>query len=74
MNYNDALKRLRKDYNYNQKQIAEILNTSQQQWSLYENGMRELSTSQIIKLCKKLNVSADYVLGLTDRRTSLPRE
>ena len=74
MNYNDALKRLRKDYNYNQKQIAEILSTSQQQWSLYENGMRELSTSQIIKLCKELNVSADYVLGLTDKRTSLPRE
>lgn len=66
MNYNEALKRARELRGLGQKNIATILNTTQQQISLYENGMRELKTTQIIKLCKTLNLSADYLLGLSD--------
>lgn len=66
MNYNEALKRARERKELEQKNIAEILSTTQQQISLYETGQRELKTSQIIKLCKTLNLSADYILGLTD--------
>lgn len=73
MNYADALKRLREYNSYTQKDIAEILNTSQQQWSLYEHGMRELRTTQIIKLARTFNVSADYILGLTNERKPYPR-
>ena len=67
MMYNEALKRLRENHEYTQRQMGELLNTSQQQWSLYETGIRELKTSQIITLCNHFNVSADYILGLPNR-------
>lgn len=73
MRYNDALKRLREYNNYTQKDMAIILKTTQQQWSLYENGIRELKTTQIIELAKKFNVSADFILGLTNESRPYPR-
>lgn len=73
MNYADALKRLREYNSCTQKDMAEVLKTSQQQWSLYENGLRELKTTQIIELAKKFNISADYILGLTDEKRPYPR-
>ncbi len=67
MNYNEALRRAREHCELEQRDVAEILNTTQQQISLYETGQREMKSSQIIKLCKELNVSADFVLGLKDK-------
>lgn len=67
MNYNEALRRAREYKELEQKNIAEILNTTQQQISLYETGQREMKSSQIIKLCKELNLSADFILGLKDK-------
>lgn len=67
MNYNEALKRAREYRELEQKNVAEILGTTQQQISLYETGQREMKSSQIIKLCKELNLSADFVLGIKDK-------
>ncbi len=64
MNYNEALRRAREHCELEQKDIAKILNTTQQQISLYETGQREMKSSQIIKLCKELKLSADFILGL----------
>lgn len=64
MMYNEALKRTRENKELTQKQMAAILNTTQQQYSLYETGQREMKAPQIINICKKLNISADYLLGL----------
>lgn len=64
MNYNEALRRAREYRELEQKDVAKILNTTQQQVSLYETGQREMKSSQIIKLCKELKVSADFILGL----------
>lgn len=58
------IRELREDHDRKQKEIADILNISQQQYSLYENGNRDIKTEQIIKLCLFYNVSADYILGL----------
>ncbi len=71
MIYNEALKNAREYKELEQKKIAEILQTTQQQVSLYETGKRELKTTQIIKLCKCLNLSADYILGLIDEPRKL---
>lgn len=71
MIYNEALRRAREYKELEQKNVAEILKTTQQQISLYETGIRELKTSQIITLCKNLNLSADYILGLTDEPRKL---
>ena len=62
--YNEKLKELREDRDLFQKDIAELLNTTQQYYSEYEKGNRKLPVEHLITLCKFYNVSADYILGL----------
>lgn len=64
MKFNERLKETRKNKNIGQKEMANILGITQQQYSLYENGIRKLPAEMIPKICLKLNVSADYILGL----------
>ena len=66
MNYQQKLKELREDNDLFQKDIAKILNISQQYYSDYENGKRPLPIEHLITLCKYYNISADYVLSLPD--------
>jgi len=49
-----------------QKDIAENIDISLRSYQRYEKGEREPSSSVIIKLCNYLDVSADYLLGLSD--------
>ena len=60
----ERLKESRKAAGYTQAQIAEILNMTQQQYSRFENGKFELNYSQIIKICKLYDISADYLFGI----------
>ena len=60
------LKKIRKNKNLKQQDIAEIISVKQNTVSRYENHKRELTSEQIIKLTKALEVSADYFLGLID--------
>lgn len=62
--YNEILKDLREDRDLNQKDVAEILEMKQQQYSNYERVARELPLSHLKTLCAFYNVSADYILGL----------
>ena len=57
---------LREDNNYTQKEIAKILNCSQQVYSNYELGQRDIPTDILIKLAVFYNVSVDYILGISD--------
>ena len=57
---------LREDNNYTQKEMAKILNCSQQVYSNYELGQRDIPTDILIKLAAFYNVSVDYILGITD--------
>ena len=66
MTYYPRLKDLREDKDLTQKQVAEMLFITQQQYSLYEKGYREIPVSMIIKLAKFYNVSTDYILELKD--------
>lgn len=63
-NYNDIIRELREDNDLTQTQIADVLGTSQQIYSRYELGIRELPIKHLITLCKYYNISADYILGL----------
>ena len=51
-----------------QQEIAELLCTTQQQISKYENDMQEIPCRHIITLARYYNVSTDYLLGLTDSK------
>ena len=56
---------LREDKDLKQRQIAEFLNCSQQVYSNYELGQRDLPTDVLIKLANFYDVSIDYLLGQT---------
>lgn len=57
---------LREDNDLTQKQMANILNCSQQVYSNYELGQRDIPTDILIKISRFYNVSTDYILGETD--------
>lgn len=64
------LRDLREDGNQiiKQQDIANLLNTSQQTYSLWELGVREIPFHHIITLAKFYNVSIDYIAGLTNKK------
>lgn len=57
---------LREDRDLKQKHLAEILNCSQQVYSNYELGQRDIPTDVLIRLSRFYQVSTDYILGLTN--------
>ncbi len=57
---------LREDHDMTQKQTAVLLNCSQQVYSNYELGQRDIPTDILIKLSNIYKVSVDYILELTD--------
>lgn len=64
--YGIRIKQLREEKGLSQKELAEILGSTQTKVSKYEREAVDLSTRQVLLLCKTFNVSADYLLGLTD--------
>lgn len=61
---------LREDHDLTQKELANILNCSQQVYSNYELGQRDIPTDILIKLSLYYHVSTDYILGLTDKQNN----
>ena len=58
---------LRKQHRISQKNVAEQIEISIREYQRYEYGQREPTASTIIALAKFYGVSADYLLGLTDK-------
>lgn len=69
-NYLKIIKDLREDHDKTQQQIAEVLGTSQTMYARYERGANELPIHHLLTLCKYYKVSADYILGLSDKAKS----
>ena len=57
---------LREDHDLKQKQVSEFLCCSQQVYSNYELGQRDIPTDVLIRLADFYNVSIDYLLGQTN--------
>ena len=60
------MRNLREDNDKTQQQIADYLGTSQTMYARYERGANELPIHHLLDLCKYYNVSADYILGLSN--------
>lgn len=60
------LKDLRQDRDLYQKDIAKILNTTQQVYSEYELGIRLLPIDKLDVLATFYETSTDYILGRTN--------
>ena len=67
MTYIKRMRDLREDNDKTQQEIAEILGTSQTMYARYERGANEMPIHHLITLCKYYKVSADYILGLSDK-------
>lgn len=62
---------MREDHDLTQTDIAKLLNTSQTVYSRYERDERTLPTEMLYTLALYHNISADYLLGLTDEPKAL---
>ena len=66
MYYLKRLKELRESMNLRQHNLAEVLDITKQQYSLYETGVRELPVHHLKVLAQFYNISTDYILELTN--------
>lgn len=62
------LKDLREDADLTQAQVSKELHCTQQTYSNYETGARDLPTAVLIQLARFYDVSTDYILGLKDSK------
>ncbi|MBQ8657812.1 MAG: helix-turn-helix transcriptional regulator [Clostridia bacterium] len=64
--FEQRLKELRKEKDFTQKQLAEVLQTTDDSIFSWEKGRSQPSIEMIRKICIFFGVSADYLLGLED--------
>lgn len=74
MNYRNRFKDVREDHDLTQAQVGQVIHKSQQGYNHIETGRAELKIDDLVLLCKFYNLSADYLIGLTDQPTSYKRE
>lgn len=72
--FTNRIKSLREDNDLLQKEIAEELNITQQQYSLYENGIRLMPIDMIKKLARYYNVDMNYIAGISNIKKPYPKE
>lgn len=65
------LKKIRENRGYTQEELAKRIGTKQTIYSRYERGYTQLNIELIKKLSLFYNVSADYLIGLSDRERPL---
>ena len=68
MDYRQRMKDLREDHDLTQAQAGAVINKSQQGYNHIEAGRAELKIEDLIKLCDLYNVSADYLIGRTNKK------
>ncbi|WP_337050738.1 helix-turn-helix domain-containing protein [Priestia megaterium] len=62
----DRIQNARELKKLNSKQASALCNVTPATWSLYESNKRIPSTQMLKHIAEKLEVSADYLLGLKD--------
>lgn len=67
MKYVKRIRDLREDHDKTQQEIADMLGTSQTMYARYERGANELPIRHLLALCRYYGVSADYILGISNK-------
>ena len=68
------LAELRKENGETQKVLGEVVGVTKTQISDMEHGKISTTLEKLFIICEHYNVSADYLLGLTEERRSLTME
>ena len=63
MNFKDNLKRIRKEHNLSQEELAEKLNVTRQAVSKWESGLAYPEMDKVITICKLFNLNIDDLLN-----------
>ena len=66
MYYTERLMLAREKAGLTQTQLSKILGIKQQQYYRYEKGINIMHITYLKRICEALDISADYILGLTD--------
>ena len=66
MNYRSRMRALREDRYLKQKDVAKVINKSQQGYSHIEEGRAELKIDDLIRLCDFYGVSSDFMIGRSE--------
>ena len=76
MTLGEKLSKLRKEYNYTQEQLADILGVSRQSISKWESDIAYPETDKLLKLGKLYHCSMDYLLNedITKKEGTQPTE
>ena len=69
----ENIRSLRIDRGLTQKQIAQLLDISQNTYSQYEIGVLNYPVDALLKLADFYEVSVDYLLGRTNVKTPYPK-
>ena len=67
------LRKLRKERELSQAEIAKKLGISQQTYSRYESYTTEIPLKLLIYLAEFYNTSTDYLLGITNQDKAYPK-
>ncbi len=70
----ERIRDLRMDKDLSQTEMANLLHCTQQAYSNYELGQRDIPTAVLVELAHFHNTSVDYILGLTDEQKPYPRK
>ena len=68
--YRIRLRDVREDRDLTQAEVGNLLNKSQQGYNHIEAGRAELKIDDLVTLCKFYDLSADYIIGLTNKAKS----
>lgn len=68
-NFQNKLKEIREEKDLTKAEISEILQIHPQTWHKYESGMQRMSLETLRNFCQMLDVSADWMLDLTEERS-----
>lgn len=74
MEIKQALRLNRDLFHKTQQEVAETLNTTQQQYWKYENGIQEIPLRHIIKLADYYNITLDQMTGRENTTINLSAE
>ena len=72
--FGERLREVRLKNGDSQVATAKLIDVSDSQISEMENGKKTTTTEKLFILCANYNVSADYLLGLTDEPTPFKRK
>ncbi|WP_158246314.1 helix-turn-helix domain-containing protein [Sulfobacillus sp. hq2] len=72
MSTGERLKMARTSRGLDQSELGQLLGISQNAISLYERGLRKLSSERLVQVAQVLHVSTDYLLGTDEPTDPVP--